>query len=39
MFTTTELGPLDLCVINKDDLTPSNHALILMEWADINKPV
>jgi hypothetical protein len=37
MFTTTELGPLNLWVINEDDLTPSNHALILMEWADINE--
>jgi hypothetical protein len=36
-FTTTELGPLDLWVINEDNLTPSNHALILMEWADINE--
>jgi hypothetical protein len=37
MFTTIELGLLDLWVINKDNLTPSDHALILMEWANINK--
>jgi hypothetical protein len=37
MFTIIELGPLNLWVINKDDLTPSNHVLILMEWADINE--
>jgi hypothetical protein len=36
-FTTTELGPLDLWVIDEDDPTPSDHALILMEWADINE--
>ena len=32
----TELGPLDLWVIDEDDPTPSDHALILLEWADIN---
>ena len=35
-FTTTELGLLDLWVIDEDDPTPSDHALILLKWADIN---
>ena len=35
-FTTTDLGLLDLWVIDEDDPTPSDHALILLEWADIN---
>ena len=34
-FTTTELGPLDLWAIDEDNLTPSDHALILLEWSDI----
>jgi hypothetical protein len=36
MFTTTDLGPLELWVINENNPTPSNHALILLEWADID---
>jgi sugar/nucleoside kinase (ribokinase family) len=30
-FTIIELGPLDLWAIDKDNLTPSDHALILLE--------
>jgi hypothetical protein len=30
-FTTIELGPLDLWAIDEDNLTPSDHALILLE--------
>jgi hypothetical protein len=36
MFTIIELGPLDLWAIDEDNLTLSDHALILLEWADIN---
>ena len=34
-FTTIELGPLDLWAIDEDNLTPSDHALILLESTDI----
>ena len=37
-FTTIELGPLELWSIDKDNLTPSDHALILLEWTDIDEP-
>jgi hypothetical protein len=36
MFTTTDLGPLELWAINENNLTPLDHALILLEWANIN---
>jgi hypothetical protein len=35
-FTTIELGPLDLWVIDENNLTPSDYVLILLEWADIS---
>ena len=35
-LTFTTIKPLDLWVIDEDNPTPSDHALILLEWADIN---
>src|SRR5271154_29236 len=34
-FTTTDLGPLDLWAIDTEWPTPSDHELIVLEWADI----
>ena len=36
-FTITELELLNLWIIDEDNLTPSDHALILLEWADIHE--
>jgi hypothetical protein len=35
-FTTVELGPLELWAIETDCPTPSDHVLIVLEWADID---
>jgi Endonuclease-reverse transcriptase len=35
-FTITEIGPLDLWAIEEDKPTPSDYALIVLEWADID---
>jgi endonuclease/exonuclease/phosphatase family metal-dependent hydrolase len=35
-FTTEELGPLELWAIETEWLTPSDHVLIVLEWADID---
>jgi hypothetical protein len=31
IFTIIELGPLNLWAIDEDNLTPSNHVLILLK--------
>jgi hypothetical protein len=36
IFTIIELGPLNLWAIDEDNLTLSNHVLILLEWTDIS---
>jgi ribonuclease HI len=36
-FTTTELGPLDSWAIDEDNPTPSDHAVILLEWAELTE--
>jgi hypothetical protein len=36
MFTTTDLEPLELWAIDEDNSISSDHALILLKWADIN---
>jgi len=36
-FTTLDLGPLDLWAVDDDNPTPSDHALIVLEWSDIDE--
>src|SRR5271156_5828740 len=39
-FTTEELGPLEIWAIETEWPTPSDHVLIVLEWADVdNTPV
>jgi len=35
-FTTLELGPLESWAIERDNPTPSDHELIVLEWADLD---
>ena len=35
-FTTVEIGPLESWAIERENLTPSDHELIVLEWADLD---
>jgi hypothetical protein len=36
-FTTLDIGPLESWAVERDNPTPSDHELIVLEWEDLDK--